>query len=248
MSKSKTDGVLRDLVIANRILARENVLDAFGHVSARHPERPDRFFLSRSRSPELVEREDVMEFTLDGEAVAGDARQPYHERFIHAAVYAARPEINAVVHSHADEVLPFSVVETPLRPLVHAAAKIGRHIPVWDIDERFGNATNMLVQNMDHGRDLAARLGSNSVVLMRGHGFSAAAPSLLEAVGISVYMPRNARMLADAMRLGTVKCLADGEIEAHSRSQPHQPGSQRQWEYWSKRAGFEYEPGGYVPD
>src|SRR5580698_1959052 len=102
----------RDLMIANRILAHEDVVDTFGHISVRHPDRPEHFLLSRARSPEVVTVDDIMEFDLAGNALGGDERENYIERFIHAAIYEARPDVTAVVHSHADEVLPFTVSQT----------------------------------------------------------------------------------------------------------------------------------------
>src|SRR6266545_509282 len=95
------NALIDELVAANRILSHEGVVDAYGHVSARHPERPDRFFLSCARTPECIEPDDFMEFTLDGTPVDARGRQPYLERFIHAALYEARPEITSVVHSHS---------------------------------------------------------------------------------------------------------------------------------------------------
>jgi ribulose-5-phosphate 4-epimerase/fuculose-1-phosphate aldolase len=176
-----------DLVIANRILATENVVDAYGHVSIRHPQKPDRYLLSRSLSPEFVTRDDIIEFKLDGEPV-GDTRPPYLERFIHGAIYEARPEINAVIHSHAEDILPFSISKTPMCCVAHVASDMGTHVPVWDIADKFGDETNLLVINMAQGRDMARILGKNSVVLMRGHGFSAAAEGLLKLVRLSVYL------------------------------------------------------------
>src|SRR6266704_1529229 len=190
---------IRDLVVANRILANEDVVDAYGHVSMRHPAHAARYLLARSLSPELVERDDIMEFELDGTPV-GDSRQPYLERFIHGAIYEARPDVQAVVHAHAEAVLPFTISTTPLRPVVHMASFIGARIPVWDIRDSFGD-TNLLVVNMAQGRDLARGLGAERVVLMRGHGFAAAARSLPEAIRMSVYLPLNARVLTEAMRL-----------------------------------------------
>ena len=228
---------IRDLVIANRILANEGVVDAYGHVSIRHPEKPEHYLLSRSRSPELVEAADIMEFGLDGKPVGGDKRQPYLERFIHGSIYAARPEINAVVHSHADDVLPFSISRTTkLRPVVHTAGCMGAHVPLWDIRDKFGD-TNMLVTNEAQGRDLAATLAKNGVVLMCGHGFAAAGRSLLEVVRIAVYLPKNARVYMEALRLGEVRVLSDGEVEQKMVKDPNAPEMQRAWEYWAKRAG-----------
>ena len=156
---SDIDQVRNDLVIANRVLALENVVDAYGHVSARHPTRPDRFLLSRSRSPQLVDASDILEFGLDGKVVGDDSRSPYLERFIHAAIYEARPEITAVIHAHAEDVLPFSISKTTrLQAVIGSGSDLGHEVPVWDIRERFGDGTNLLVTNMDHGRDLAHSL------------------------------------------------------------------------------------------
>jgi len=231
------DRALADLVIANRILAHENIVDAYGHVSVRHPENPSRYLLARSLSPEMVERADIMEFELDGTPAAGDARQPYLERFIHGAVYEARPEVIAVVHAHAEDVLPFGITGAPLRPVIHSGSFMGEQVPVWDIRDKFGD-TNLLVTNMPQGRDLAGRLAANNVALMRGHGFVAAARSLIEVVRMSIYVPRNARVQMTAMQLGAVKPLSRGEIEARNAGyKPHSPETWRAWEYWATRAG-----------
>ena len=227
---------IRDLVVANRILANEDVVDAYGHVSIRHPADPTRYLLARSLSPELIERDDIMEFELDGTPV-GDTRQPYLERFIHGAIYEARPDVQAVVHAHAEAVLPFTITPTPLQPVIHSGSFMGVHVPVWDIRDDFGD-TNLLVANMAHGRDLARCLGADNVALMRGHGFAAAARSLIEVVRMSVYVPRNARALLAATGLGPVKALWPGEIAARAAGyQPHSPETWRAWEYWARRAG-----------
>jgi HCOMODA/2-hydroxy-3-carboxy-muconic semialdehyde decarboxylase len=236
MTQNVLEQAFRDVVIANRILAHEGVVDAYGHVSVRHPLDPTRYLLSRSRAPELVERGDIVEFDLGGKAVGGDTRAPYLERFIHGAIYEARAEVQAVVHAHAEAVLPFTVSTTPLRPVLHMASFIGAHIPVWDIRDNFGD-TNLLVVNMVQGRDLARGLGAARVALMRGHGFVAAGRSLPEAVRIAVYMPVNARVLLEATRLGEVKALSRGEIEAHASMKPDDPAMVRSWEYWAVRAG-----------
>ena len=231
------DRELRDLVIANRILAREDVVDAYGHVSVRHPADPTRFLLSRSLAPSMVGREDIMQFDLEGHPLEGDSRQPYLERFIHAAIYEARADVTAVVHAHAEDVLPFGITDAPLRPVIHSGSFMGEHVPVWDIRDRFGD-TNLLVTSMPQGRDLALRLGANNVSLMRGHGFVAAARSIIEVVRMSVYVPRNARVQMAGMRLGAVKPLSPGEIAARNAGyKPNSPETWRTWEYWATKAG-----------
>ena len=229
--------ILRYLVTANRILAHEGVVDAYGHISARHPDRADRFLLSRSRSPELVTLSDILEFDLGGEPVAEDGPAIYAERFIHAAIYAARPDVQSVVHNHSHEVIPFGVTGTKLRPIVHVAARMGAEVPVWDIRDGFGD-TNLLVVNIDQGRDLAERLGDNRVVLMRGHGCAVAADSIHNAVSTSIYTQVNARLQMQAMQMGEVTYLSQGEIEAAGSFTTRTTlGRDRAWEYLRRRAG-----------
>ncbi len=230
--------LITELVIANRILANQDVVDAYGHVSVRHPHDPGRYLLSCSRSPALVERADIMEFDLEGKALKSDGRALYLERFIHGAIYEARPDVLAVVHAHAEDVLPFGITTVALRPVIHSGAFIGAKVPVWDIAKRFGERTNLLVTNLAQGRDLAQCLGANNVALMRGHGFAAAARSLIDVVRMSVYLPRNARVQFKAMQLGKAKPLSKGEIEARTSGyKPQSPETQRAWQYWAARAG-----------
>jgi len=236
---SNLDSLIQDLVIANRILAKEAVVDAYGHVSVRHPDHPDRFFIARSVAPDLVGPDDIVELGLDGQPVGGDGRQLYLERFIHAAIFEARPDVMAVVHAHAEDTLPFGIAgDARLRPVIHSGSFIGTEVPVWDIADSFGD-TNLLVTNIAQGRDLAKCLGGNSVALMRGHGFSSAARSLIEVVRLSVYLPRNARALMRAKQLGgDIKYLSQGEIDARNRGyRPYSPETWRTWEYWANQAG-----------
>ncbi|MFM1814008.1 MAG: hypothetical protein RLZ98_703 [Pseudomonadota bacterium] len=236
-SKTDVERLKRHLVVANRILADQGVVDAFGHISQRHPDRPDRFFLSRSRSPELVEPDDILEFSLDGEVADGRPEAPYAERFIHAGVLAAYPQFNCVVHSHALAVLPFSISSVPLRTVIHTASQCGPVIPVWDSQKRFGD-TGLLITDIDQGRDLAAALGNNRAVLMRGHGFTAAGANLVEVLKVSIYLPQNAQVLMDAIRLGgDVKALTEGEIAIREGFGPGGMHIERALEYWARKAG-----------
>ena len=230
---------LRNLVIGNRILAHEGVVDAFGHISVRHPDNPERFLMSRSRSPELVSFDDLMEFTLDGEPVDARGRTAYSERYIHAAILEARPDVNSVVHNHAYEVIPFGVTGVRLRPMFHTAARMGAEVPVWDIRDKWGD-THLLVVNMDHGRDLARTLADNSVVLMRGHGCTVVGDSIRHAVGTAIYTQINARLQMQAMQMGDITYLSQGEIDIMAPFTAKAAlGRERAWEYWRRRAGCE---------
>jgi len=228
--------LLRDLAIANRILAHEGVVDAFGHVSIRHPERTDRFFLARSRSPELVTVGDLMEFELDGTPVDARGRAPYSERFIHGAIYETRQDVASVIHNHSHEIIPYGITPIKLRPVLHVGAAIGENVPVWDIRKKFGD-TNMLVVNMDQGRDLAATLGANRVALMRGHGCAVAGKTLREAVFTAIYLQVNAKLQSAAMHLSAeVQYLSQGELKRGMEMLSQELGLQRAWEYWTMRA------------
>jgi ribulose-5-phosphate 4-epimerase/fuculose-1-phosphate aldolase len=229
-----------ELVIANRILAAEKVCDAFGHVSMRHPDDPKLFLLSRGRAPELIQASDIMQFTLDGQTAAGNGK-PYLERFIHGAIYEARPEVQAIVHSHSYSVVPFSVIEERLRPIMHVCATIGADVPVWDPQINFGD-TDLLVADMEQGRDLARALGPRTSVLMRGHGSTVAGGSLREAVYAAVMLEINAQLQLKAQAFGPVTFLTPGEIDKiRERQNKGRPGEgyDRAWQYWLRHAGFQ---------
>ncbi len=231
-----TADILRDLVIANRILAHEGVVDAYGHISVRHPERSDQFLLSCSRSPELVTLDDIIEYDLDCNPIDLRGRAQYTERPIHGAIYRKRPDVISVVHNHAYEVIPFTVAQSvKLRPLLHVAAGIGGEIPVWDIRNKFGD-TNLLVTTLSQGEDLADRLGANRVVLMRGHGAAIGGTSIQDTVHTSVHLKINAQIQTEAMQMGgDIIYLSEGEIAEMRRSSA---GHARAWEYWTRRAGI----------
>lgn len=228
----------RRLVAANRVLANEGVVDAFGHVSVRDPRDATRFVLARSRSPALVELEDLMEFTQDGAPVDARGRTPYGERMIHAAVYAARPDVMSVVHHHAYGVLPFTITSEPLRPVVHTASVIGAVVPVWDIRTKFGD-TDMLVRSLEQGSDLAATLGAHTCLLIRGHGAVVVGTSIPRAVLTAIYLQVNANVLLAALPLGSPAALSAEEIARSAEAQFSPLALDRTWEYFCQRAGVD---------
>jgi HCOMODA/2-hydroxy-3-carboxy-muconic semialdehyde decarboxylase len=231
--------VLEELVTANRILAREGVVDAFGHVSIRHPERADRYLLSRARAPECIEAGDLIEFTLAGDPVDAAGRKPYAERHIHGAIYERRPEVRAVVHHHSPAVIPFGVTGTALKPIMHMCASIGAEVPVWDSRTAFGD-TNLLVTTMEMARDLAAALAHRPAALMRGHGAVVAGASLREVVFNAIYLQLNAELQMRATALGSVMFLSAGEVDAILSTRASFT-FERAWEYWCRRAGRSYD-------
>jgi ribulose-5-phosphate 4-epimerase/fuculose-1-phosphate aldolase len=193
--------VIENLVAASRILADQGVVDAFGHVSIRHPANPKHYLMSRAIAPALVTADDIMEFDLDSNPIDQRGRGIFIERFIHGEIYKARPDVNAVVHSHSPAVIPFGVTQVPMRPVMHTGSFLYVGVPVWEIREA-GSVTDMLVRTGALGKSLAERLGDKPVALMRGHGDVAVGPTVQRAVVRAIYTEVNARLETIAIGLG----------------------------------------------
>ncbi|MGE0737250.1 MAG: class II aldolase/adducin family protein [Alphaproteobacteria bacterium] len=232
------DPALDQLVVANRILAHEDVVDGFGHISIRHPERPDRYFLSRSRSPQLVTRADLVEFHLDNRPVEAQQQRLYAERPIHGSLYVARPDVMSVCHNHAHSVIPYGVTDTFIRPILHMGAVIGEQVPIWDIRHEFGD-THLLVVTNEQGDSLARTVGANRCALMRGHGAVTVGRTVQETVFTAIYLMVNAKLLFDAKQIGgQINYLTPGEVKIAAETLLSPLSQERAWEYWSARAGF----------
>ena len=234
-TRSKIDSaILDDLVDANHILYSEGVVDGFGHVSARHPENPGRFLIARSMAPALVTAEDIVELDLDGNAVRPNTPGSYLERFIHSEIYLARPDVVAVVHSHSAGIIPFGVVPTAgLKPVSHMGGYLGDGVPVYEIRDAGGPATDMLVKTPELGRALAKSLGKYSIVLMRGHGATmVGTASVRQAVYRAVYAEKNARLQMEALRLGEPIYLTPEEAKGAALA--NDQNLDRAWNLWKR--------------
>ncbi len=246
MSDTKTGGhpktggpvdpaIIADLVTANHILADQNVVDGYGHVSIRHPGAPNRYFLSRSLAPAVVTADDILEFDLDSNPVRPPNQTMYIERFMHGEIYKARPDVHAVVHSHSPTVIPFGVSSVKLQPICHMSAFIPHDVPNFEMREEFG-MTDLLIRNLAHGRALARALGTANVALMRGHGNVCVAHNLMTAVYRAVYTEVNARLQLNAIALGGAVTFLDAQecaiINGRTDTHVHRP-----WEMWKARVG-----------
>ncbi len=229
-----TSELLEDLALANHILVNEGVLDGFGHISVRHPTHPERVFIARSMAPALVTPEDIVEVDLNGEVHDAQGRRTYVERFIHSAIYKARPDVMSVIHSHSPAVIPFGVTGARLRPICHMSGFLGATTPVFDIRHSAGDSTDLLVSSQALGEALAKVLGSSSVALMRGHGSVTVGNSIKQAVFRGVYTESNARLQAEASRLGEITFLT--EAEAKATSDMNDKHLDRPWEMWKRNA------------
>ena len=225
----------RELVDANHILFDQGVVDGFGHVSMRHPVRPDHFLLARSMAPALVTEADILEFDPDGAAVEAGGPPVYLERFIHSEIYRTRPDVVSVVHSHSPAVVPFSVVRgTKLQPVCHMCGFLGAATPVFEIRDVAGPGSDLLIRDSRLGAALAQSLGQSAAVLMRGHGSTVVGGSVRQAVFRAVYTELGARLQSEAMRLGPVTYLTEEEAVATAATNDKQ--IDRTWLLWLKAA------------
>jgi ribulose-5-phosphate 4-epimerase/fuculose-1-phosphate aldolase len=223
-----------ELALANRILAYEGIVDAFGHVSMRHPDNTARYLLSRALAPDLVTAEDIREYNLDSEPLKKNEERHYIERVIHGEIYKARPDVMAVCHHHAAEILPYAISGAELKPVFIMGAAMGAKAPFWDQRDEFGD-TNLLVSKPEEGRSLARALGQHWVVVMRRHGATVAGRSLREVMFRTIYSVRNAALMTQAKILGTPMSLSPGEIERSAATNLQPVQIARAWDYWSQR-------------
>jgi HCOMODA/2-hydroxy-3-carboxy-muconic semialdehyde decarboxylase len=231
--------LIDDLVVANHILYHQGVVDGFGHVSVRHPARPDHFLMARAIAPGRVTRDDILEFDADAKAVKPDGPPIYSERFIHSEVYKARPDVMAVVHSHSPAVIPFSVTQVPLRPVLGPASFLAPQVPVFEI-RKVAGMTNLLVTDVARGRALAETLGQHPVALMRGHGNVVVGPNVRRTVSRAIYTEINARLLWQAVTLGgPIEYIAPEEaalMESGRDAAGEGHGANRTWDMWKEEA------------
>jgi HCOMODA/2-hydroxy-3-carboxy-muconic semialdehyde decarboxylase len=226
---------LQDLVAAYRILAEHGIIDAYGHVSLRSPDNPERYYLARSLAPERVTRADLIEYDLDSNPLDAGSRESVLERFIHGEIYRARPEVMCVVHNHSPSVVPFSVTGVPMKALYHMAAFIGEGLPNFEI-RNVQKGTDLLVRTPELAKALAKTLAARPAALMRGHGSVVVAENLPRAVGRSIYLEQSARMQMQALLLagpgGKVTYFDQAEVEASVARQDYY----RAWPLWRDKA------------
>jgi HCOMODA/2-hydroxy-3-carboxy-muconic semialdehyde decarboxylase len=232
--------LIDDLVAANRILYKQGVVDGFGHVSVRHPTKPDRFLMSASLAPGRVGKDDIMEFDLDGRPLDRRDRSIYSERFIHAEIYRARKDVNAVMHSHSPTVVPFSVSQIPMRPILNSAGFLAPRVPVFEMRSVPGPRRGLLITDSALGKALAETLGDRPVALMRGHGNVVVGADVRRVVARAIYTEINARLLWQAITLGGPIVFIDeeeakaGEVNRDRGETGH--ATDRIWQMWVEEA------------
>ncbi len=226
--------IIEDLVIASRVCVEHGVIDAYGHVSARNPDNPNTYFISRDLAPEFITESDILEMDMDSNPVRKDSPKSYNERFIHSEIYKARPDVMSIVHNHSHSVVPFSCTTCVLRPIFHMSAFIGLGVPNWDIRDA-QQGTDMLVRNSFLGKSLADKLGPHPAALMRGHGSVVVGEKIQVAVGRTIYLDQNAKMQYQAMMMAgspmEVVYMDDEEVAANVKWQEYY----RSWDLWKRK-------------
>jgi ribulose-5-phosphate 4-epimerase/fuculose-1-phosphate aldolase len=232
--------VIQDLVAANRILYRQGVVDGFGHVSVRHPANAERYLMSASLAPGRVTKDDIMEFDLESRPIDQRGRSIYSERFIHSEIYKARPDVQAILHSHSPTVIPFGASNVPLKPIVNTAGFLSPEVPVFEM-RRVAGSRSLLVTDAKLGKALADVLGSRSVALMRGHGNVVVGPNIRRMVSRAIYTEVNARLQLQALALGTTQIIYLDETEARAGEENRDKSERghsvdRTWQMWVEEA------------
>lgn len=225
--------VIEDLVVGNRILSDQKIVDAFGHISVRHDRDPNRYLMSRHLAPGLVTADDILTFDLDSVPVKDMGVRYYSERFIHGEIYKARPDVIAVVHCHAPALIPFGSTRTNLRPMYHMSAFLGCGCAQYDIRDAVGSS-DMLVRDPVRARALAVTLGDKPMALMRGHGATVVGFSIRQVVYRSVYATLNAQLQMEAIRLGEPIYLDEEESKLAAES--NDKSLDRAWNLWKREA------------
>ncbi len=226
--------IIDELVVANKILYNEGVVDGFGHISVRHPSKENRFFIAKSMAPGLVTAQDILECDFEGVIHDPANRTSYVERFIHSEIFRARSDVNAVVHSHSPSVIPFGVTSQRLRPICHMSGFLGAQTPIYEIRHTAGETSDLLINSQKLGKSLANTLGSATVALMRGHGSVAVGTSIKQVVYRAIYTEANAKLQLESMKIGSIEFLTEGEALATSAMADIH--LERPWALWKEKA------------
>lgn len=233
--KYTREQALEDLVLANKILSNENILEAFGHVSIRDPENPEQFLLSRSLAPLLVEKEDILIYDFDGNVQVETDKRSYAERILHGQIYKARPDVHAICHHHAPPLLPFTTTGIELKPVIHIGCMFYEGIPIYD---DYDVSDGMLIINKKEGERIARTLGNKQALLLRGHGCIVVGKDIRETVMGSIYITINAQVQYQSMLLGEPKCLSYEEGRAATEIMFSDLALDRAWNYWVGRLNY----------
>jgi ribulose-5-phosphate 4-epimerase/fuculose-1-phosphate aldolase len=233
-AKNKKDAIVQ-CVLANRILANEKVMDAYGHVSVRNPENPETFFIARAISPEFVTEDDVLECTFDGTILTKNTtKKPYGERIIHASVFKVRPDVNAIAHSHPHSLIPFAASEIPFCSTFHSCSMFYDGLPVYK-DLALDSALH--ISTVEEAERMAPTIGNGRGFLIRNHGVVVACDNVMQTVLASIFLRDAADILQKTLAMGATPIYLDPEEAKRCTDLMFGVvGLTRGWNYWITKA------------
>jgi ribulose-5-phosphate 4-epimerase/fuculose-1-phosphate aldolase len=200
---------------AVRVLNSAGVMHMSGHLAVRDAGDPDRLWInSRKASRSTLTAKDIVPVDLTTGKRIGSGDEPPSELPIHLSVFRRRPDVKAIVHTHPEHVIALSIVDIPLMPVHLAAGFLPERAPVWDDPN--------IITSIDRGEILADHLGSENVLVIRGHGVVVIGATFEEAVARTVLVAENARIQCMANNLGTPRTLKGDEL-ARAAKQMCQP-------------------------
>lgn len=238
---SSDQALIQDLVIANRLLVAPELgvltPDGLAHISARSHSHPDHFLIARDYSPGMVTAADIIENDLDTKPVKNLRVPQYSERYIHAEIYRARPDVMAVLHAHTPELKTFASSSVKLRPVSNRALFIGDGFPVYDLTKFTGGAPSPVgcthcISTPELGRALAKTMGSAPVSLLLDHGIAMADTTSVRSLVSRAYnLRQTARIQQMAASLGgSVNAFEPSAVVVNAKASSTLP----EWDYWKE--------------
>jgi len=193
----------QQLADALSMMERAEVIDFNGHMSCRLPGTANILINAGKSVRSNLSAADIIEIDLDGKPVGHEVVPPM-EFHLHSAIYRARPDVNAVAHTHPVWSTLFSSAGEAVQPVTMQAAVMG---PV----QVFGKTAS--INQRPLAEELAAALGPHRVIMLRSHGAVTAGGDIIEAFVLAIYLEETARRQYLARAIGTPYALTVAEVD-----------------------------------
>jgi ribulose-5-phosphate 4-epimerase/fuculose-1-phosphate aldolase len=218
----------RDVALANRIVHAAGLVTAFGHVSARVPGTPNTFLFPTRASPALADPARLLVLDVDGNRLEGKG-EPNTEFWIHARIYAARPDVAAVAHVHSLACVVLGEIGQALLPLHNHGGMFADGVPLY---ERVG-----LIRSRELGDQVALTLGGHRAMFLRGHGANVAETDVRRAAIVACFLEESAALQLRALaatggRLDALRVFTAEENERLQEQLDNSGPMNRAWEYY----------------
>ena len=216
----------KDVITACRILSRQKLVEAFGHVSARIP-ATDLFLMTPRISLDLVTEGDLLTMNLKGKVIEGGQTAPF-EAWLHTAIMGSKPRVNAITRIHARMANIFSVTDRKLEPVHNHGSFFADGVPVF--------STPDLISTAKLGDEVAQDLGDKPAILLRGNGQVTVGRTIPEAVMMAIYLEEAAEVLYGALQIGAPIPLTQDESKQRQIEALPSVDLERAWNFFKRRA------------